>query len=200
MLLRHPEKVSQVSALLGGNFSTSVAERGSLYFRQFRKFLYLANVGVLLDSGPMWRCVVRWMFKDVFMSLLDLLTAEGKSSKGQFTQSVCVSSAKTEILYHGSITSTESPSFCTTTFSASLTSLTARPPQSHDYSCYVSRPILTPPPLRLHKNTDLRAHDFAHSAELWRQQRLANITLHLKPETLWNYSFQMGLWKILNSY
>ena len=39
------------------------------------------------------------------------------------------------------ITSTKSPSFCMTTFSASLTYLTALLPQSHDYSRYVNRPI-----------------------------------------------------------
>jgi hypothetical protein len=37
----------------------------------------------------------------------------------------------------------------------SLTNLTALQPQSHNYSCYVSRPILAPPPLWLHKHTDL---------------------------------------------
>ena len=58
---------------------------------------------------------------------------------------------------YSSITSTKSPSFCTTTFSASLTSLTARPPQSHDCSCYVSRPIPAPPQLWLQK-THWSAH------------------------------------------
>jgi hypothetical protein len=47
-------------------------------------------------------------------------------------------------------------------------------PQSHDCSCYVSR--LAPPPLWLQKHTDLRAHDVAHSLDLWRQPRLANVT------------------------
>jgi len=70
---------------------------------------------------------------------------------------------------HTRITSTKSPSFCMTTFSASLTDL----PQSRDCSCYVSRPILAPPPLWLQKQTDLRAHDFAHSPHLWYQPRLA---------------------------
>jgi hypothetical protein len=54
-----------------------------------------------------------------------------------------------------------------TTFSASLTNLTALLPQSHDCSCYVSRQILAPPPLWLQKRTDLRAHHFAHSPDLW---------------------------------
>jgi hypothetical protein len=43
-----------------------------------------------------------------------------------------------------------------TTFNASLTNLTALLPQSHNYSSYLSRPILAPPPLWLHKHTDLR--------------------------------------------
>ena len=52
------------------------------------------------------------------------------------------------LLYNYSrITSTKCPLFCMTTFSASLTNLTVLLPQSHDYSCYVSRPIPTPPPL-----------------------------------------------------
>ena len=45
------------------------------------------------------------------------------------------------------ITSTRSPSFCMTTFSASLTDRMALLPQSHDCSYYVSRPILAPPQL-----------------------------------------------------
>ena len=77
---------------------------------------------------------------------------------------------------YSSITSTKSPSFYMTTISASLINLTALPPQSRDYSCYVIRPILTPPPLWLQKHTELRAHDFAHSPDLWRRPRLANVT------------------------
>jgi hypothetical protein len=78
------------------------------------------------------------------------------------------------------IKSTKSPSFCTATFSACLTNLTVRLPQSRDSSCYVSRPILAPPPLWLQQHTDLRAHDFAHSADLWHQPRLANVTCALR--------------------
>jgi len=74
------------------------------------------------------------------------------------------------------ITSTKSPSFCMTNFSASLTNFAVLLPQSHDCSCYVSRPILTPPPLWLQKRTDLRAHGFAHSPDLWHQPRLATVT------------------------
>jgi len=74
------------------------------------------------------------------------------------------------------ITSTKFPSFCLTAFSASLSNLTALLPQSRDYSCYVSRLIVAPPPHRLHNHTDLRVHDFAHFADFWRQPRLANVT------------------------
>jgi hypothetical protein len=59
------------------------------------------------------------------------------------------------------------PSFCMTTFSASLTNLTVLLPQSRYYA---SRRILAPPPLWLHKYTGLRAHEFAHLL------RLANVT------------------------
>jgi len=50
-----------------------------------------------------------------------------------------------------------------TTFSACLTNLKSLLLQSRDCSCYVSTPILAPPPLLLQKHTDLRAHEFAHS-------------------------------------
>jgi len=63
-----------------------------------------------------------------------------------------------------------------TAFSASLTNLTALPPQSHDCSYYVSRPILAPLPISLQRHADLCAHDFAHSADLWHQPRLADAT------------------------
>jgi len=49
--------------------------------------------------------------------------------------------------YYSRITSTKSPSFCITTFSANLAHLTIPLPQSHDCSCYVRRRILVPPPL-----------------------------------------------------
>jgi hypothetical protein len=63
-----------------------------------------------------------------------------------------------------------------TTFSASLTNLTALLPLSRDCSCYVCRQMLAPPPLWFQKHTNLRAHDFAHSAHLRYQPRLANVT------------------------
>jgi hypothetical protein len=55
----------------------------------------------------------------------------------------------------------DSPPFCMTTFSASLTNLTALLLKSHDCSCYLSRLILrlklARPPVRLRKRSDLRA-------------------------------------------
>lgn len=72
------------------------------------------------------------------------------------------------------ITPTKSPSFCMTTFSASLTYLMVLLPRSHDCSCYVSRWMLASPPLWLWKHTDLCAHNFVHSPDLWRQF-LANV-------------------------
>ena len=64
-------------------------------------------------------------------------------------------------------TSVKVPSFWKTTFCSGLTKFTALLPQLHDRSCYVSRPILAPQPLWLQKHTDLRAHDFAQSPDLW---------------------------------
>jgi hypothetical protein len=73
------------------------------------------------------------------------------------------------------ITSIKSPSFCMTTPSAILTHLTVFQPQSRDYSCYVSRPILAPPPLWMHKHTNLRTHDFAHCNDLRLQPKLPSV-------------------------
>jgi len=91
------------------------------------------------------------------------------------------------------ITSTKSPSFCMTTLSARLTNLTTgqnkpctvhharilQAPylhQSHDYSCYVSRPKVAATPLWLQKQASLRAHDFAHSPGFWHHPRIARVT------------------------
>jgi hypothetical protein len=63
-----------------------------------------------------------------------------------------------------------------TTFSTSLTNLTTLLPQSHDYSCYVRRGILKHLPIWLHKHTDPRTRDFAHSPALWLQCRIAKGT------------------------
>ena len=73
------------------------------------------------------------------------------------------------------ITTTKSPSFKWQP-SARVSHTVRSSYLSHDYSCYVSRPILAPPPLWLHKHADLRAHDFAHTPNLWHQPRLANVT------------------------
>ena len=61
------------------------------------------------------------------------------------------------------------------TFSVNLTNLTAPLPQSHDCNCCVSRLTLAPPPLQLHKHSDLRAYDFEHSPDMWHQPKLANV-------------------------
>jgi hypothetical protein len=79
-------------------------------------------------------------------------------------------------MLHSRITSIKSQSFCMSTFSARLTNLMALLPQSHYCSCYVGRRILAPPPPWLQKHTDLHAHDFAHSPDLWHRPRLANVT------------------------
>jgi hypothetical protein len=63
-----------------------------------------------------------------------------------------------------------------TTFSAMLTNFTVFLFQSRDYSCYVSWRMPSPPPLWLHKHTNLWAHNFAHSPELWHQPKVAKVT------------------------
>ena len=83
---------------------------------------------------------------------------------------------KRVLLNHRRITSTKSPSYCMTIFSASLTNLTALLFQSRDCSYYVSRRILALPPLWLQKHTYLRAHEFAHSPDLWHQPRRSKVT------------------------
>jgi hypothetical protein len=65
-----------------------------------------------------------------------------------------------------SITFTKSSPLCVTTFSASLTNFTVFLPPPNDCSYHVSR-ILAPPLLGLQKHTDPRAHQFAHSPDLW---------------------------------
>jgi len=62
-----------------------------------------------------------------------------------------------------------------TTFNTSVTNFTAVLPLSRDFSCYVSRPILAPSPVWLQKHADQRAHDFAHSHNLWHEPRLAHV-------------------------
>jgi len=67
------------------------------------------------------------------------------------------------------ITTIKFPSFCLTTFSASLTNVTVFLLEPHDCSCYLSRRILAPLQIWMQKHTDLCAHDFAHSPYLWYQ-------------------------------
>ena len=88
---------------------------------------------------------------------------------------LCYTEIKERLMY-SSITTTKSPSFCTKSFSASLTNRTVLLHQSNDHSCYVVRGIVAPPLRWLQKQTDLRASDFAQSPDLWHQPRLANIT------------------------
>ena len=85
----------------------------------------------------------------------------------------CCRLSKWEVIYSRT-TSTKSPSFHATTFSASLTYLTALLPQPRDCGCYVSRWILAPPPLWQQKHNDPRAHEFAHSPYFCHQPRYAN--------------------------
>jgi hypothetical protein len=79
------------------------------------------------------------------------------------------------IVKYNRITSTNAPSFCTTTFRTRLTNLTALLPQSRDCGCYVSRRILTPPQLWPQNHTDLRPHDFVNCPDLWYHPRHANV-------------------------
>ena len=66
---------------------------------------------------------------------------------------------------------TKSPTFCMTTFSASLKKLTPRLPQSRDCSCHVGRPILAPPLLWLKKHWSTRTRLRA----LWHKPSLADV-------------------------
>jgi hypothetical protein len=58
-------------------------------------------------------------------------------------------------------TSIKSLPFCMTPSSASLSNIRALLPQSRDYSCYVSRPLLASPPLCLQKHSDILT--YAHT-------------------------------------
>ena len=76
---------------------------------------------------------------------------------------------------YSTITFTKSPSLRMTTSRPSLKNLTVFQTQSRDCSYYVRR-RMTPTPLWLQKHTDRRAHESAHSPDLWRQPRLAKAT------------------------
>jgi hypothetical protein len=79
-------------------------------------------------------------------------------------------------LWYSRITSTKSSPFCMKTFSASLTNLMLLLSLSVYFSCYVSRRILTPQSLWLHKHTAVRSQEFVQSPDLWHQPRLSNVT------------------------
>jgi hypothetical protein len=79
------------------------------------------------------------------------------------------------LIYHR-ITSTKFPSFCMTNLSAGLTNLTTLLTQSNECSSYISWPILASSPFWLQENAAVRAHDFAHSPELWHQLRFTKVT------------------------
>jgi hypothetical protein len=74
------------------------------------------------------------------------------------------------------ITSTKSPVTFHHKLQSEFTKPTALLPQSRNCSCYVSGPILAPPPLWLQKHSDLRAHDLAHFLDLLHQPMLANFS------------------------
>jgi hypothetical protein len=61
----------------------------------------------------------------------------------------------------------QSPDICMTIFSASVSNLSIRLPQSHVCRYYASWRALTPPTLWMQKHIDLRAQNFAHLPDLW---------------------------------
>jgi hypothetical protein len=78
------------------------------------------------------------------------------------------------------IISTKSPSLC-----VCLTNAAALILKSHDCGSYLCGPILTLPPLLIHKLAYLRVSDFGHSPD-WRQQpRLTNFTYALNWRVYW---------------
>ena len=74
--------------------------------------------------------------------------------------------------------------FFLTVSSGSPTNLSVRLTQSHDCSCYVSRLILAPLPLWLHKYTDIRHKTLALSRIFL--SGLLTLPSSVKLETLWN--------------
>jgi len=117
-----------------------------------RHMRVILKKGMSWNIWLVWYCATNEAAKDNVASVQKRRTAISRHSAemwGNYSR-------------YNRITFTKSPSFCKTSFSASLTQLTPLLAQSHDGSCYVSRPVLTPPPLWLQKNTDLRAHEFAH--------------------------------------
>jgi hypothetical protein len=91
--------------------------------------IWMCAINIVLTSQEFVTVLQKLLVVELFKKFLPLTEVEG-------------------LLYNCSrITSTKCPLFCMTTFSASLTNLTVLLPQSRDYSCYVSTPILTPTPL-----------------------------------------------------
>ena len=72
------------------------------------------------------------------------------------------------------ITSTKSPSFCMTAFSASLTIPVVLLPVT--WLQLLRKQTNTDISTALHKHTDLRAHDFAHPPDLRYQPSIVNVT------------------------
>ena len=102
-----------------------------------------------------------------------------KENTNRFTISSTFSKKRTAVLHP------RSPrSFCMTTFSAIITNLTVHRLHSYDCTSKVSTRILAPPPLRPHEHIDTRAQYYRLVTSAYACQRY----LHLKLETLWNYS------------
>lgn len=89
--------------------------------------------------------------------------------------------AEATVTGYSRITSTKFPSVCIATFSASLTTLSFRLPQSRDCSCHISSRRLAPPQLWMQKRTVLRALSRLVTSTCGRLHYVP-----LKLETLWD--------------
>ena len=109
--------------------------------------------------------------------------------------------------WYSRITFKKSPSFCMTTFGASLSNITALLPQSRDCSYYVSRPILAAPQLQLKKHCSTRTsfalfRDLSHQSRLakftcaW-SWRICGITPAVTEETKW---YEQGIGKLISRF
>jgi len=91
--------------------------------------------------------VIWWLFPELGAELpLDNCTQTIILNNPVFYCNIHCNETPTSCAAYSRIISTKSPSFCMTTSSAILTHLAVFLPQSRDYTCYVSRPILAPPP------------------------------------------------------
>jgi hypothetical protein len=77
-------------------------------------------------------------------------------------------------------------------FLSTFTNFTVLVPHSRDCSYYESSRILPLPMLRLHEHTALRAHNFAHSSDLWHHPTLPNVTC------AWSWRLNSKYFRILN--